>query len=60
VALEYEGAYHFDGHQIVRDDARIALLEQAGWIVIRISAADLRQLDEVVRRVTDALAARRP
>src|SRR4051812_1767208 len=27
VALEYEGAYHFDGSQIVRDDARYARLE---------------------------------
>lgn len=60
VALEYEGAYHFDGVQIVRDDARIARLEAAGWIVIRVAAADLRTLDAVVAKVAAALAVRRP
>lgn len=60
VAVEYEGAYHFDGVQIVRDDARIARLEAAGWIVIRLSAVDLRNLEAVVQRVTSALAVRRP
>jgi Protein of unknown function (DUF559) len=56
VAVEYEGAYHFDGTQIVRDDARIARLEAAGWRVIRLSAADLRDLDGVVARVRSALS----
>jgi hypothetical protein len=56
VALEYEGAYHFDGVQIVRDDARYQRLTAAGWRVIRISAADLRDLDAVVARVRAALA----
>lgn len=60
VAVEYEGAYHFDGVQIVRDDARIARLEAAGWVIIRASAVDLRNLDAVVQRVTAALAVRRP
>ena len=57
VAVEYEGAYHFDGVQIVRDDARIARLQAAGWRVVRLSAADLRDLDAVVARVRAALAA---
>jgi very-short-patch-repair endonuclease len=55
VAVEYEGAYHFDGVQIVRDDARVERLVAAGWRVIRLSAADLRDLDEVVVRVLAAL-----
>ncbi|MGY1602038.1 endonuclease domain-containing protein [Geodermatophilus sp. SYSU D00815] len=54
VALEHEGAHHFDGVRIVRDDAPVA----AGWTVIRVSAADLRDLDVVVARVRDALTAR--
>jgi hypothetical protein len=58
VALEYEGAYHFDGSQIVRDDARYARLEAAGWLVIRVTAIDLRDLDAVVERVREALAGR--
>ncbi|WP_158550708.1 endonuclease domain-containing protein [Geodermatophilus sp. TF02-6] len=58
VAVEYEGAHHFSDTQIVRDDARIRRLEAAGWRVIRLSAADLRDLDAVVRRVLEALDAR--
>ncbi|WP_222195880.1 endonuclease domain-containing protein [Modestobacter italicus] len=56
LAVEYEGAHHFDGTQIVRDDARIARLEAAGWRVLRLSAVDLRDLDAVVARVRAALA----
>jgi hypothetical protein len=58
VVLEYEGAHHFDGIQIVRDDERIRRLEAAGWRVIRISAADLWNLDAVIEKVRAALAGR--
>lgn len=57
VAIEYEGAYHFEGDQIVRDDVRYARLRAAGWIVIRISAPDLRNLDAVVAQVVETLEA---
>ena len=56
LAIEYEGAYHFEANQIVRDDARIRRLERAGWRVIRVSAIDLRDLAAVVRRIQQALA----
>ncbi|RBY95981.1 hypothetical protein DQ237_12700 [Blastococcus sp. TF02-8] len=56
VLVEYEGEHHFDGVQIVRDDARLARLVAAGWQVIRLSAADLRDLDAVVRRIAAVLA----
>jgi hypothetical protein len=55
VAVEYEGAYHFEDGQIVRDDVRYARLRAAGWTVIRVSAVDLRDLDAVVARVRAAL-----
>ncbi|MGY1781440.1 DUF559 domain-containing protein [Geodermatophilus sp. SYSU D01036] len=57
LAIEYEGEHHFDGVQIVRDDERHARLTAAGWRVIRLSAADLRVLDAVIRRVRAALPA---
>ena len=57
LAVEYEGEHHFTGTQITQDDARYARLIAAGWRVIRLSAADLRDLDGVVRRVREALAA---
>lgn len=51
IAVEYEGAYHFKDDQIARDDVRYARLRAAGWTVIRLSAADLRDLGAVVARV---------
>jgi very-short-patch-repair endonuclease len=55
--VEYEGAYHFGGVQIARDDVRIARLVAAGWTVIRLAARDLRDMDGVVRRIAAALGA---
>jgi hypothetical protein len=40
LVVEYEGAYHFQGTQIVEDDDRCARLVAAGWRVIRLSSAD--------------------
>jgi hypothetical protein len=57
LALEYEGAHHFEGPQIVLDDERYAGLVAAGWRIIRVSASDLRDLDGVVVRVRAALSA---
>jgi Protein of unknown function (DUF559) len=54
--VEYEGAYHFDGVQIMKDDGRYARLVAAGWRVIRLSSADLRDLDAVVARIRAALS----
>jgi hypothetical protein len=53
--VEYEGAYHFDGPQIAKDDDRYARLTAAGWRVIRLSSLDLHDLDAVVARIRAAL-----
>lgn len=55
VIVEYEGEHHFEGLQIARDDGRLQRLVAAGWTVIRLSAADLRSMDDVVRRIGAAL-----
>ena len=55
--VEYEGAHHFEGLQISRDDERYRSLIAAGWRVIRLSAADLRDMAAVVARIRDALRA---
>src|SRR3712207_7627706 len=39
VAIEYEGAHHVDGTQIVRDDARIARLEAADRKSTRLNSS---------------------
>jgi hypothetical protein len=56
LVVEYEGDYHFDELQIRKDDARYARLVAAGWRVIRLSSADLRNLEGVVARIRAALA----
>ena len=53
--VEYDGEYHFEGLQIVKDDVRLAALVAAGWRVIRLAAADLRHMDDVVSRIAEAL-----
>jgi hypothetical protein len=53
--VEYEGAHHFEGLQIVKDDERYRRLEEAGWRVIRLSAADMRDMQAVVARIARAL-----
>jgi hypothetical protein len=53
--VEYEGAYHFDGLQIPKDDARYDRLVAAGWRVIRLSSIDLWDLDAVVEQIRAAL-----
>ena len=55
LVVEYEGAYHFEGTQIVKDDGRYERLEAAGWTVIRLLAADLHDLDSVVARIRAVL-----
>jgi hypothetical protein len=55
LAIEYDGEYHFTEEQVLTDDARIQGLESAGWRVIRLRAADLRDLRAIVDRVRAAL-----
>lgn len=55
VVLEYEGAYHFEELQIVRDDQRLKGLAAAGWHVIRVSAVDLRDMDALIERIRRVL-----
>ena len=56
LVVEYEGPHHFDVVKAAEDDARYAALRAAGWRVIRLANADLRDLAEVVRRIQAALA----
>lgn len=58
VAVEYDGVQHWaDATQRAWDIERIALLEAAGWVVIRVSARMLRRPDLIVERVRDKLRA---
>ncbi len=53
--VEYEGAYHFEGLQIARDDVRLERLVAAGWRVLRVAAHDLHDMEALVARIAEAL-----
>ncbi len=59
VAVEYDGKQHWsDGRQRAWDIDRMALLEAAGWVVIRVSVDLLRREGVIIERVAAALAVR--
>ena len=59
VAVEYDGIQHWsDAHQRAWDIDRLAVLESAGWKVVRVSAAMLGRPEVIVGRVRSALADR--
>jgi very-short-patch-repair endonuclease len=61
IAIEYEGLHHLhDARQWAKDIERHECLRELGWIVIRVTAQQLRaHPQEVVERVRRAVASRR-
>ena len=51
VAVEYDGAWHAGDRQFVRDRRRLNQLTAAGWAVLHVTAADLRDPAQLVQRV---------
>lgn len=58
VAVEYDGVWHADADQLRRDRRRLNRLVAAGWVVLHLTASDLRQPEDIVRRVQQVLASR--
>lgn len=56
VAVEYDGLWHADPEQFVRDRQRLNRLTAAGWRVVFVTAADLRRPEQLVARIAAALA----
>ena len=56
LALEYDGLWHGDPAQFARDRARLNRLTAAGWRVVFVTAADLRDPGRLVARVNAALS----
>ncbi len=59
VALEYEGAWHGEGHQVGKDRKRLNRLSAAGWLVVFVTAEDMRRLDELFVHIAVTLKSRR-
>ena len=60
LAVEYDGAVHLDEAQRRRDAWRRDALQRAGWLVITLTADDLRNPALMCRRIAEALADRLP
>jgi hypothetical protein len=58
MAVEYDGLWHADGEQFRRDRRRLNRLVAEGWVVLHLTAADLKDPDGLVRRVRHLLAVR--
>jgi hypothetical protein len=58
IAIEYEGARHRDAGRWERDIERRELFEDAGWRVIRVTAAGLADPSGLVDRIRRTRAAR--
>jgi Protein of unknown function (DUF559) len=59
VGIEYEGDHHRDRATFRRDIARVNALTALGWVIIRVTADDIRHPEQLVRRIKAELATRR-
>jgi very-short-patch-repair endonuclease len=55
VALEYDGLWHADPVQFAKDRARLNRLQAAGWRIVFVTAADLRNPGALILRIASAL-----
>jgi very-short-patch-repair endonuclease len=58
VGVEYDGEHHWtDPNEYAKDIERLEFLAAQGWLIVRVSAGQLRyDRDGIVRRVRAALA----
>lgn len=60
VIVEYDGAVHLSEAQRRADAARRNLLQERGWLVIVLTARDLRHPEQMVALVRSAIRSRAP
>lgn len=58
IAIEYDGLWHADSDQFRKDRRRLNALVAAGWVVLHVTAGDLRRPEELVDRVRRLVARR--
>lgn len=58
VAVEYEGRWHGEAQNVERDRRRLNELRAAGWTVVFVTAADLRDPVRLIAQIAAALGAR--
>ena len=55
VAVEYDGAWHAEPGQFARDRRRLNALQAAGWTVVFVTAADMREPARLLATIAAAL-----
>jgi very-short-patch-repair endonuclease len=58
IAVEYDGAWHAERGQFAKDRRRLNDLVAAGWTVLHVTAADLREHEALIARLVTLLRAR--
>lgn len=58
IAIEYDGVWHADRDQLGRDRRRLNALVAEGWVVLHLTASDLRDPEAVVARVRQLIRMR--
>jgi very-short-patch-repair endonuclease len=58
IGIEYEGDYHRDRVTFRRDIARVNAMQEAGWVIVRLTASDLRDPIHLLGQLRSLLAAR--
>jgi len=55
VAVEYDGLWHAEDRQFERDRQRLNRLREAGWTLVFVTAADLKNPELPAARVRAAV-----
>jgi hypothetical protein len=58
VAVEYDGEWHAEPGQFGRDRRRLNRLREAGWTVVFVTAADMRDTVRLLARIAAAIGVR--
>jgi very-short-patch-repair endonuclease len=56
IAIEYDGLWHAEPGQFEKDRKRLNRLSAVGWLVIFVTAADLRHPERLLARLVAELA----
>lgn len=58
VAVEYDGLWHADGGQLIRDRARLNQLQAAGWYIHHVTIRDMVDIQRTVEAIRKLLLQR--
>jgi hypothetical protein len=58
VAVEYDGLWHADGDQLIRDRARLNRLQAAGWYIHHVTSRDMANIQQTVEAIRKLLVRR--